>query len=277
MRAGLVALLVLLMGSATEAQEYLNCKLVAGWEQSGNRREYTADTLYEYMDGNAESYLLYGFVHMQGITCTSGERKFVIDVSEMEDSDLAYGMFASNRDPNQAVAKIAMGGQVQTRRASFAKGKYYVEIAASPDGDYLAALQAFVDKIEPLVQGRSTPPEALDWFPKERLASVRLVPESVLGLKQLKRGYVAKYEEGQAFVVLEPSEESAAEVFKKVQARFADALAAKVGDEAFQTQTQYLNGVCIFRKGRYVAGYANLQDSAAAVERATLLAGRVPQ
>jgi hypothetical protein len=110
------------------------------------------------MDGNAESYLLYGFVHMPGITCTSGEKKFVIDLSEMEDSDLAYGMFASNRDPNQAVAKIAMGGQVQGRRASFAKGKYYVEIAASPDGDYSAQWQAFVSKMEPIVPGekRST-------------------------------------------------------------------------------------------------------------------------
>jgi hypothetical protein len=275
MRIWLVAPLLVLMGSTASAQEYLNCKLVEGWEQSGNKREYTADNLYEYMDGNAESYLLYGFVRMQGITCASGEKKFVIDVSEMEDSDLAYGMFASNRDPNQEVAKIAMGGQVQARRASFAKGKYYVEIAASPDGDHAGALQAFVSKMEPLVQGRSNPPEALDWFPKETLASVRLVPESVLGLRQLKRGYVAKYEEGQAFVVMEASTEAAADVFKKVQARFADASVAKVGDEGFQAKTQYLDGICIFRKGRYVGGYANLADSAA-VERAGVLAGRIP-
>jgi hypothetical protein len=276
MRVPFIAALALFLASMAGAQEYLNCKLVPGWEQSGNTREYTADTLYEYMDGNAESYLLYGFVHMQGITCTSGENKFVIDVSEMEDSDLAYGMFASNRDPNQAVAKIAMGGQVQARRASFAKGKYYVEIAASPEGDHTAALQAFVNKIEPLVQGRSDPPEALDWFPKEKLASVRLVPESVLGLRQLKRGYVAKYDEGQAFVVLEASTEAAADVFKKVQARFADASAAKVGDQAFQAKTEYLNGLCIFRKGRYVGGYANLPDPGVAVSRATTLAGRIP-
>ena len=84
MRIKLALPLVLLFGSATGAQEYLNCQLVPGWEQSGTKREYTADNLYEYMDGNAESYLLYGFVRMQGITCISGEKKFVIDVSEME-------------------------------------------------------------------------------------------------------------------------------------------------------------------------------------------------
>jgi hypothetical protein len=276
MRINFALSLVLLFGSITTAQEYLNCQLVPGWQQSGTKREYTADNLYEYMDGNAESYLLYGFARMQGITCTSDEKKFVIDVSEMEDPDLAYGMFASNRDPNQPIAKIAMGGQVQPRRASFAKGKYYVEIAASPDGDHAASLQVFVSKMETLLEGRSTPPEALDWFPKENLDSVRLVPESVLGLKQLKRGYVAKYTTGQAFIVLEATPESAAEVFKKVQARFPDASAAKIGDEAFQANTQYLDGICVFRKGRYLAGYANLSNSQEAESLATKLETRIP-
>jgi hypothetical protein len=276
MRMKLGLALVLLFGSAAGAQEYLKCDLVPGWEQPGTKREYTADNLYEYMDGNAESYLLYGFVRMQGITCTSGEKKLVIDVSEMEDSDLAYGMFASNSDPDQSIAKIAMGGQVQARRASFAKGKYYAEIAASPEGDHTAALQAFATKMEALLEGRSSSPEALEWFPAERRASVRLVPESVLGLRQLKRGYVAKYEQGQAFIVVEATPESAAEVFKKVQARFPEASLAKVGDEAFQAKTPYLEGICIFRKGRYVAGYANLAESQEAVSRATKLASRIP-
>ena len=277
MRIRLVLPLALLFAGAAGAQEYLNCQLVPGWEQSGTKREYTADNLYEYMDGNAESYLLYGFVRMQGISCTSGQKKLVMDVSEMEDSDLAYGMFASNIDPGQPVANIAMGGQVQPRRASFAKGKYYVEIAASPEGNHTAALQAFATKMEALLEGRSTPPEALDWFPKENLTSLRLVPESVLGLRQLKRGYVAKYQQGQAFIVLEASPESAAEVFKKVQARFPDASPAKVEEEAFQARTQYLDGICIFRKGRYLAGYANLPNSQEAVGRAISLAARIPQ
>jgi Family of unknown function (DUF6599) len=276
MRITLVLPVFLLLGTAVSAQQYLSCHLVPGWEAAGTMREYTADNLYEYMDGNAESYLLYGFERMQGITCASGEKKLVIDVSEMENPDLAYGMFASNRDPNQSITNIAMGGQIQPRRASFAKGKYYVEMAASPEGDQSAALKAFATKMEPLLKGRSTPPEPLEWFPKDNLTSVRLVPESVLGLKQLKRGYVAKYAQAQAFVVLEASPESAADVFKKVRARFPDASPTEVGDESFQAKTQYLDGICIFRKGRYVAGYANLPDSQQAVGQAIKLATRIP-
>ena len=275
-RISLLIFLVVLVAGTACAQDYLNCQLVPGWEQFGKMRQYTADNLYEYMDGNAEGYLLYGFMRMTGITCKSGENTLVIDISEMEDFDLTYGMFAANRDPNQPVAKIAMGGQIQPRRASFAKGKYYVEIAASPETDHTAALQAFASKIEERLQGRSTAPEALDWFPREDQVSARLIPESVLGLRLLKRGYVAKYTQGQAFIVMETSSESAAEVMKKLRERFGDSAPAQIGDEAFQTKAPYLDGICIFRKGRYLAGYANLPGPQEAVSQATKLAARIP-
>jgi hypothetical protein len=116
-----------------------------------------------------------------------------------------------------------MGGQVQPQSASFAKGKYYVEIvvnAADPNVIHTAELQALVDKMAHRIEGRETAPEALAWFPQEDLTSSGLVPESVLGLKQLKRGYVAKYKQGQAFIVLEESPESAAAVLKDLRARF---------------------------------------------------------
>jgi len=172
-----------------------------------------------------------------------------------------------------------MGGQVQPQSASFAKGKYYVEIvvnAADPNVIHTAELQALVDKMAHRIEGRETAPEALAWFPQEDLTSSGLVPESVLGLKQLKRGYVAKYKQGQAFIVLEESPESAAAVLKDLRARFDGATDAKVGDEAFQAKAQYLDGICIFRKGRYLGGYANLPTAQEAATQAVKLAARIP-
>ena len=276
MRAARLLLPVLLIGGMARAQELISCQFVPGWQQSGPNRQYVADDLYEYMDGGAEGYLIYGFQRMQGITCKSGENTLVIDVSQMSDPDMAYGMFTENRDPSMPIAKIGMGGQVQPRRASFAKGKYYVEISASPEGNHSAALEAFVTKIQARIEGRDTPPEALNWFAKDDLVSVRLVPESVLGLRQLKRGYVAKYKQGQAFIVLESTPESAMETMKKLQARFSGASPAQVGDEAFQLNAPYLDGVCMFRKGRYIGGYANLPDPQQAAADAAKLAARIP-
>jgi len=276
--AGLLLSILFVAGMA-RAQDYLNCQFAPGWEQSGPKRQYAADNLFDYKDGAAEGYLIFGFARMQGIDCKSGGDTLTIDVYEMNDADSAYGIFAANRDPSLPIAAIGMGGQVQPQSASFAKGKYYVEmvvIAARPDSDRTAALKVFVTGIEQRLEGRVTAPEALQWFPQENLASARLVPESVLGLRLLKRGYVAAYKQGQAFIVLEASPESAAEVMKKLREHFDGASPAQIGNEAFQAKAQYLGGICIFRKGRTLAGYANLPDSQQAVSLAVQLAARIP-
>jgi hypothetical protein len=279
MKTAYLLLTILLATGMSHAQDYLNCKFAPGWEQFGAKHQYVADNLFEYKDGGAEGYLIFGFTHMQGIDCKSGEDTLTIDVSEMGDADLAYGMFAANRNPDLPTAKIGMAGQVQRQSASFAKGKYYVEmavVATNPDSDRTAELQSIVTKMEALIEGRTTVPEALAWFPSEDLASTRVVPESVLGLRQLKRGYVATYKQGQAFIVTETSPESATAVLKSLHERFTGATAVQVGDEAFQAKEKYLGGICIFRKGRVLAGYANLPESADAVSQAAKLAARIP-
>jgi hypothetical protein len=280
MRVAHLALVTFLLVAGTaRAQEFLSCQLAPGWTQAEAVHSYTADNLYDYKDGGAEGYLIYGFAGMKSLNCKSGENTLTIDISEMSDADAAYGIFATNRDPRLPIAKIGMGGQVQPQSASFAKGKYYVEIvenAADPNSDHTAELTALVNKMAQRIEGRETPPEALAWFPQENRTSAGLVPESVLGLKELKRGYVAKYKQGQAFIVVEDSPASAAAVLKDLRARFDGAIDAKVGDEAFQVKAQYLDGICIFRKGRTLAGYANLPTPQEAAAQAAKLAARIP-
>jgi hypothetical protein len=258
------------------AADVASCSLVPGWQQQGASRHFTSENLYEYMDGNAESYLAYGFVQMLGVTCKSGDNTLVIDVSEMVDADAAYGIFSGNRDPGHALEKIGMGGQVLPRRGTFAKGNYYIEISATPDIDHTPELRAFLAAMDTQLEGRTTLPEALAWFPPEKLVSARMIPESVLGVRLLKRGYVAQYDQGKAFLALETSPQSAATVMTKLRQRYPAAQAAQVADEALQLQDKYLGGVCFFRKGRYIGGYANMPDAATAATASATLAARVP-
>jgi hypothetical protein len=262
-----------------DSPSYLNCQLVPGWEQSGPRRDYRPDNLFDYRDGAAEGYLIFGFARMQGIDCRSGASTVAIDVSEMGDADLAYGMFSANRDANQPIAGIGMGAQVLPRSVLFAKGKYFVEIVETEGDDSSqssGAPKTFAAKMEPLLPGRDSPPSALQWFPPENQLSVRLVPESVLGLKILRRGYVAQYQRGQAFVVVEDSAQAASETMKKLRQRFEGGSPAHIGDEAFTVNAPYLQGVCVFRKGQYLGGYSNLPDAAETAAKAAKLLDRLP-
>ena len=269
--------LILSLSSLTEAQ-ILDCSVVPGWKQQGPLRSYDAENLFEYMNGNAEGYLVYQFVSMKGVSCQCAEDNILIDISEMADPEFAFGIFSANRDRRQAIEKIGMGGQVLPRRATFAKGKYYVELAASPEKDHSQALRAFVAALERNLEGRSDPPEVVSWFPKRGLAldSVRLVPESVLGLRILKRGYVGQYDFGKGFLVLESSAEEASQIMGKLRDRIGQTVPAKIGDEAFTGTDKYLDGVCVFRKGKVLAGFSNLQPSRDVTAEATSFANQIP-
>ena len=249
-----------------------------GWRQQGPSRAYGPDNLFDYKDGAAEGYLLYGFARLTGITCESGDDTIVIDISEMGSYELAYGMFAATRDPNGPAEKIGMGGQVLPQRASFSKDKYYVELVAVSERDRATALRAFATAIEKTIAGRSDPPEAIAWFPAEELVprSVRLVPESVLGLRLLRRGYVAEYSFGAAFLVPEATPQAARELWNQLKARFHAATPANLAEESFFATDKYLGNMLVFRKGRYLAGFSHLKKGFDASPAATRLLKNLP-
>jgi hypothetical protein len=270
--AGLAAAALVVTVCAAQVPK---CDLVAGWTQQGAARAYEASNLFEYMDGNAEGYLLYGFVAMHGVTCVRGGDSILIDISEFADGDSAYGMFSANRDPRLPAENLGAGGQVTPRRVIFAKDRFYAELAANPDKDHTPALRAFSAALEKLLPGSTAVPAALAWFPAEGQKSVRLIPESVLGLRLLKRGYLAEYEFGKAFVVQESSPEDAAAVMDKLRARFG------VGQASgpvipLQFTDRYLGRLCFMHKGRYIVGYANVAEGHDALKLASALAAGVP-
>src|ERR1035437_10679374 len=92
-RAGFVRMLKLVGGvglfAGLLAAAEPVCNLVPGWTQQGEGRSFTADNLFEYMDGNAEGYLLYGFQTMHGGTCVKGGVTLVMHISDFGDADSA--------------------------------------------------------------------------------------------------------------------------------------------------------------------------------------------
>lgn len=251
-----------------------DCGVVAGSTQEGALRKFDVETLFEYMNGNSEGYFLYGFQSMQGVTCAKSDVKLIFDVSTFKDVESAYGMFTSNADPRLPLMNLGAGGQVTPRKAVFVKDRYYVEIAAEPEGDHSALLRDSIAAFEKKLSGSTAKPAQLGWFPKEGLqpGSPRLVPQSVLGLRMLSRGYLALYGQGKAFVVTEATPDAATALFAKLKQRFPPSGEAKAGDEAFIAQDRYLGSVAFFRKGAHIGGWSNIKDADPAALAAKLAA-----
>jgi hypothetical protein len=278
MKLGILVSVVLVFSGAAFAQ-MPQCEAVSGWRQSGVTRAYDTSNLFEYMNGNSEGYFIYRFVAMKGISCKSGDRTIVIDISEFENPEYAYGMFTSTRDPRLPVERIGTSGQVTSRRAFFVKDKYYVELGANPEGDFTSELRAYMTMIEKSISGQTKLPDAIGWFPTEHLlndSSVRLIPQSVLGLRVFKSGYVGLYDFGKGFIVKESSPESAAQVMEKLRERFGQTTPVTIADEAFTATDKYLNGMCVFRKGSIVGGFAELKAGQDGVAESQKLAANIP-
>jgi len=194
----------------------------------------------------------------------------------MESPEMAFGIFAANRHPRFPTRKIGMIGQVMPRKATFVKGRYYVEIAANRDME--EALAAFAEALEPKAPGTTDPPAALEWFPTEGLeeGSVRLVPQSVLGLRMLKRGWIARYGDGRGFVVREASPEAAAEVLAALRRRLRDAAGAELGEEAVAGKDRFLGRMCAARRGAAVVGFVTRNSDVDVCARAGAILERVP-
>lgn len=254
-----------------------DCTIAPGFAQQGKPHEYDVETLYDYINGNSEGYFLYGFKRMKGMECAKGGLKMVIDVSEFQSAELAYGMFTGNADPRIAQEAIGAVGQVTPTKVTFAKGVFYGEVSIEPQGDHSAILREAAKALAARLEGSTEAPTAFEWFPKEGVqpGSPRLIPQSVLGLKMLSRGYLAQYEDGRAFVVTEASAAAATALFGKLKERFAPAGAATVGEESFTGEDRFLGKFCFFRKGARVGGYVNAK-AANPAERAKLVAGRLP-
>jgi hypothetical protein len=263
----------------TDSSFVLSCDVMPGWAREGTSRLYEGENLYEYMDGNSEGYYLYGFVRMKGVTCAKRGEKVLIDVSEMNDEEGAYGIFCANRDARLPSETIATSGQVAPRKAIFAKGRFFAEIAAQSEGDYSALLRVTAQALATQLAGSTTLPEAVSWFIPEGLTAgpPRLVPESVLGIRALRRGYVAQYGAAKAFLVIEKDAESARQAMTKLRTRFAPLEVVVLGDEAFQAEDKYLGRLCIARQGRHLLGYANVTADGDAVSLARALLQRMPQ
>ncbi len=174
-----------------------------GWTPQGEARSFVADNLFEYMDGNAEGYLLYGFQNMHGVTCVKDGVTLVIDISDFGDADSAYGMFCANRDLRQPAGETRHGRPDCAAARDLRQGPVLRGDRRRTRGRSHAALQAWTAALEKIAPGSIDVPVALSWFPPREQQSLRLVPESVLGIRLLKRGYVAQYDFGKAFVVTE--------------------------------------------------------------------------
>lgn len=102
-----------------------------------------------------------------------------------------------------------------------------------------------------------------------------MVPQSVLGIRLLKAGYVGQYEFGKGFLVPEESTVTAGQVFAQLKTRLEGVQAISAGEEAYCGKDTYLDGLCVFRQGRFLGGFAGIKTGQSVQKETELFAKMV--
>ena len=171
---------------------------VPGWRQSGEARYFIPDNLWEYINGGAEGYMVYGF---QGVATADYENEqaglqAVVDIYMMANELCGFGIYAAERSYKAHYIDIGAQGYLSANALHFYQGPYYVKLTCFQEGEQVGGqLKALAEPITAGLGGEAAVPAELEIFPQQGLVanSERYQARDVLGQSDLKNGFTAEY------------------------------------------------------------------------------------
>jgi len=187
---------------------------------------YGPGNLYEYMDGGADIFVLYGMKTMLHLDAKVQAVDVTVDVFDMGSPNAAFGMYAAERSPEYDFIAMGAEGYRNTGIINFVQSRYYIKLAGFGDGAD-TVLGAWAKALSARIGSDTSLPEMLTRLPSDRRKphSEQYIPNDPLGHAFLGPAYVASYEfnghESKLFVTLAQNADDAQERLKQLQAHFA--------------------------------------------------------
>ena len=155
---------------------------------------YTPDNLYEYMDGGADIFLLYGVRSLLHLDLRSKSADITVDVFDMGSADTAFGIYAAERSPDEPYVPIGTEGYANKGALNFFQDQYYVKLQGFGEGAD-AALDTIARAITARIGTNHTFPAVFSRLPTENRKphSEQYIPNDPLGHSYLGPAYMAAY------------------------------------------------------------------------------------
>jgi len=183
----------------TTEKELLRSVSLAGFVGGDKVEVYTADNLYEKIDGKADFYLSCGFVRLlsrQFIDKVNSDLWLEIYVFDMGQARNAFSVYSRQHRPKaKSVENIAEGYQT-SNALYFCRGRYYIELVGSDESTELSrAATELALKIQSALAVGDVKIAEKSLLPKEGLVqtSMKLYIAGTFGFEGLTETIVAGY------------------------------------------------------------------------------------
>lgn len=227
----------------------------------GDTAFFGPDNLYQYMDGAADIFVLYGVRTLMHRELKSANVEITADVFDMGSADTAFGMYAAERSPDYKFIVVGAEGYRNTGILNFVQDRYYVKLAAFGDGAD-AALDATALSISSRIGANPAFPALLARLPSEqrKAHSEQYIPNDPLGHTFLGPAYVVAYgsDEGESklYVTLARDAADAQQRLKQLRDHFTKTGscqdAPEIAADALRAGNSFEGKVLAQTKGRYL-------------------------
>jgi len=274
----------LLVSPPTNAEEQspallLKPILAGDWVRQGEPKLYAPEDLFEYIDGEAEHFVAYGFRQAavgEYQSKVDPKRKITVDVYDQGSSAQAFGFYSSMRSGDVKYVEVGAQGYVAGPVLDFWKGQYFVHIyPGAKFVEFEETATRLGRELAGRITGKSELPAVCTLLPKRGLLpnSVRWYRQDFLGHAFLKDVAGAEYQRDarrwQFFVI---NHRTQAEALKSL-AQYREAVLKRAAPLEAPTdlpkdtvivRQSYYDVVALAPAGRYLVGVMRVPDTAAA-------------
>ncbi len=262
----ILGVLVVLWTSGAEAKGF-KFPEISGWKQSGEIQTFVPKTLFEYIDGDADLYVMYDFQELKVAEYRNKKTSVTVEVYALETPTHAFGIYSQERLPNANLIDIGAQGYIEHKVLNFLAGPYYVKITGYNTGaEDREILLTFATKVSENLGAKGTLPPILSSFPEEgkRKNSEKFINRNFLGYSFLHSAFSADYDlsgkKFKLFVIESADRKDCSEMVEKYLQQSGNA-GKNIVEGIYTISDPYQGEVEFHWKGNLIWGALNFTDA----------------
>lgn len=241
---------------------------VAGWKRSVEIQTFSPKTLYEYIDGAADLYLMYDFEELKVAEYQNEKKASVtVDVYFHKTPIHAFGIYSQERLPNANFINVGAQGYIENNVLNFLTGPYYVKISSYNTGaEDQEILLTFAKKVAESLGEKGSLPSVLSSFPEEgkKRNSEKFITKNFLGYSFLHSAFIADYEVSQKkfnlFVIEGVNQKDCRDMVQKYLQQTGNTK-KNIVESLYTISDPYHGEIEFYWKGKFIWGALNLTDA----------------
>ncbi len=238
---------------------------IEGWHPESKTMIYRQDDLWEYIDGAAEQFVMYGFQLLRLREFTKGDLMIAVEIYDMGSPLNAFGIYTTERPVDGKRLSIGTEAVIEPSLCLLFKDRYYVKVMMRRGLLDNQSGEAVLKAIEAYIKGETGLPPELNILPaRERISgSEKYVTEAYMGLSELNNILFADYENATGdryryFLVIPTPEQTAERVWKELSAKWTSARFK--GHTVLYRDIPYEGRIGVIRRGHEILGVSGISN-----------------